>query len=137
MESEIGTTIVMSAALKPAIFVDNQIAFYSDVDDTLAMGNLSDYPELERVTINFVNGPIQVVPNKKMINLLTYFYKLGYPIIVWSKTGGAWAKAVGVALGIDKMVSAYLPKPTFYSDDQDVNDWIGPRRYREPNKEKK
>lgn len=111
-------------------------AYYSDVDDTLAMGNLSDYPETARIKVPYINGDVEIVPNKKMINLLTYFYKLGYDIIVWSRTGGDWAEAVGKALEIDHMVAAYLPKPLFYGDDQPVEQWMGPRRYRD-NKETK
>lgn len=121
---------------KSRVVVESAIAYYSDVDDTLVMGNLSDYPESEHITIDFVNGPVKVVPNQKMINLLTFFFKLGYPVIVWSKTGGKWASVVGQALGIDHMVSAYIPKPTFYGDDLPAESWIGPRRYRS-NKEEK
>lgn len=104
---------------------------YVDVDETLAMSNLSNYEEKDWKTVHYVNGPIDIVPNEKNINLLTLFYKLGYTIIVWSKTGGDWARLVSETLGIDKMVAVYLTKPTFYLDDQEVTEWMGGRRWRD------
>jgi hypothetical protein len=104
---------------------------YVDCDQTLVMDNLSEYKPEEIFEIQYTNGPVRVVANRKNINLLTLFYKLGYTIIIWSKTGSDWATLVGEALGVDDMVSAYLSKPLFYIDDKDASEWIGERRYRE------
>lgn len=104
---------------------------YVDCDETLVMGDLSKYPPTSVMTIAYTNGPIRVVPNKKNLNLLTLFYKLGYTIIVWSKTGSDWACLIGEALDIDHMVSAYLSKPLFYIDDKPVTEWMGERRWRD------
>lgn len=113
------------------LIIKGHKTLYVDVDDTIAMGNLSDYPEDNRTMVPYVNGEVAVVPNYKNINLMVYFHKLGYIIVAWSKTGGDWAHAVFNALGLEKYPVVYLTKPTFYLDDQDVNQWIGPRRWRD------
>lgn len=125
-------TPTVEVTKKQPAFIEGYKTLYVDVDDTLAMGDLSEYDFKERLIINYVNGPITVVPNQKNVNLLTLFYKLGYTVIVWSKTGADWAKAVTEALEIQDMVAAYLTKPTFILDDQEVTKWIGPRRWRDP-----
>lgn len=115
-----------------SVTVDNIKTLYSDVDDTLAMHNLSDYAVEEHISIDYTHGPMVIVPNKKNINLLTKFYKLGYTIILWSKTGGDWAQLVGKAIGIDHMVTLYVSKPMFLLDDKEFGEWIGPRLWRDP-----
>lgn len=114
------------------IEIAGQKTLYVDVDDTLAMGDLSKFPPEEQVLIGYTNGPIAVVPNQKNINLLTLFWKLGYTIIVWSQTGSDWAREVVIAFGLKDLVSVCLTKPMFYMDDKDVSKWIGPRRWRDP-----
>lgn len=109
----------------------NYKTLYVDIDDTLLMSNLSEYPEGQQIDIQYTNGSIRVVPNQKNINLVVLFYKLGYNIIFWSKTGGDWAAAAARVLDLENVVSVCLTKPTFYMDDKDVTEWIGPRRYRE------
>lgn len=114
------------------VFIPAYKTVYVDVDDTLAMGNLSEYPTKDHVTVQYVNGPITVVPNQKNINLLTLFYKLGYTVIVWSQTGADWAKTISEAFKLEHMVTAYLTKPLFILDDKDVGEWMGKRRWRDP-----
>lgn len=104
---------------------------YSDVDDTILMHNLSDYPEEQHVTVTCNGREFVGVPNVKNLNLLVKFYKLGYDIIIWSKTGASWAKAVGAALNLDQYVTHYLSKPDFILDDRDASQWMGPRCYRD------
>lgn len=112
--------------------IQGQKTLYVDIDDTIAMSDLSEYSEEDRVTLNYENGPVVIVANKKNINLAIYFYKLGYTIIFWSLTGSTWARAVCESLELDKIASAYLTKPNFYMDDKEVTEWIGPRRWRSP-----
>jgi hypothetical protein len=103
---------------------------YVDCDDTLIMWNLSDYgDETPRLTVN-VWGPADVIPNQKNINTVRKFALLGYTIILWSKTGAKWARAVGQATGLDPLVTAYLTKPTYYLDDMEAAEWLGPRLWR-------
>jgi hypothetical protein len=100
------------------------------VDDTLLMHDISEYPEDKRVTVSCNGREFVGVPNQKNINLLIKFYKLGYDVYVWSKTGESWAQAVGRELGLDRYVNAYLTKPDFYMDDKGMDAWMGPRVYR-------
>lgn len=103
-----------------------------DCDDTLAMWNLSDHPKEDQITIEHVNGPVQVVPNKKNINTLIKFWKLGYTIIVWSGSGYAWAEAVVKSFQLEKYVTLITSKPMYYFDDKPAESWIGPRVWRDP-----
>lgn len=105
---------------------------YSDVDDTILMHDLSAFPEEKRITVTCNGRDFVGVPNTKNINLLIKFYKLGYDVILWSKTGASWAKAVGEALDLGQYVSYYLSKPDFILDDREVSQWMGPRCYRDP-----
>lgn len=105
---------------------------YVDVDDTLLMHDRSAFVFTSEVTVKCKGRTFVGVPNKKNINLLVKFYKLGYDVIVWSKTGASWARAVGGVLGINEYVSHYLSKPDFYMDDRDAKDWMGQRVYRDP-----
>lgn len=103
--------------------MDNWKVFCSDVDDTLAMHNLSEYPTEQRVVVEYTHGPMVIVPNQKNINTLIKFKKLGYYVIVWSRTGSDWAEKVCEATGIDGYVDLYLTKPIFILDDRPANEW--------------
>lgn len=126
---QIGETVFINHKPRSKRLDANKIV-YCDVDETLAMCNLSDYPVSDLVTIPYVNGDCKIIPNKKNINLLTWFHKLGYTVVVWSKTGSDWAEAVGKAIGIDPVVALYLRKPDYYIDDLEASEWMGPRRWR-------
>lgn len=104
---------------------------YVDIDDTLLMHNLSDYGSLEAIMIEANGRQFWGVPNDKNILLVQKFYRLGYDIVAWSKTGKTWAKAVCKALDVAPFVSVYLTKPDFYLDDKPVEYWMGPRVYRD------
>jgi phosphoserine phosphatase len=96
------------------------------------MHDLSAYPLISRVAVECNGRTFVGCVNTKNVNLLTKFYKLGYDVIVWSKTGSSWARAVVEALQLTEYVSHCLSKPDFIMDDQDVSRWIGPRCYRDP-----
>lgn len=110
-------------------------AVYVDCDETIVMSNLSDYPEDQHVVIDYINGPIKVVLNQKNINLTMLFYKLGYDVYCWSKTGADWAELVSKRSGLSVVVKNCLPKPDFYIDDKEASYWMGPRRWRSNLKE--
>jgi hypothetical protein len=112
--------------------LDNYKVVFVDIDETLAMANLSEFPVAEATSIEYGPEPIWVVPNKKNLNLVQKFYKLGYSVIFWSKTGSDWALAVAKSFGIDHMVTLYLTKPQFYIDDQPCENWMGRRCWRDP-----
>lgn len=120
------------ASKEDAMYVENEKLLYVDCDDSLIMWNISEYPNEKALWIECYSEPASVVVNKKNINQVTKFYLLGYGIIVWSTTGAKWAKAVGNAVGIDKMVTAYLTKPRYHLDDKPCEEWMGPNVYRSP-----
>lgn len=105
---------------------------YSDVDDTLICHNLSDFPKEDRITIRCKGRSFDAVPHRLNLNLLIKFYKLGYDVHVWSKTGKSWAKAVVKALNIQQYVKSCLTKPDFLLDDKGADQWLGPIIYRNP-----
>lgn len=104
---------------------------YSDVDETLLCHDISEFPKDEHITIECNGRSFVGVPHRKNINLLIKFYKLGYDVYVWSKTGKSWAKAVVEALELEPYVEACLSKPDFYLDDKGALDWVGTRVYRD------
>lgn len=103
-----------------------------DVDDTLIMYDLSSYSGVKtEIIVNpYSQMGIEIVPNKKNINTLIKFKKLGYFVIVWSRTGKLWADAVVKELGLTEFVDQTLCKPLFYIDDKDAETWIGTRVWR-------
>lgn len=108
----------------------DQRTLFVDVDETLLLHDRSKYPGLPLVTITCNGRTFEGRAHQKNINLLVKFYKLSYEIILWSRTGKSWAEAVAVELGLSGYASAYLTKPDFYLDDKPVDQWIGPRVYR-------
>jgi hypothetical protein len=112
--------------------IDSDRTVMVDCDDTLCLWNLSDFDAGDRVTIDYVNGPAEVVPHRKNINNLIKFWKLGYTVIVWSGSGYKWATAVTTALGLDDYVHTVMSKPMYYFDDKPCASWMGPRVYRNP-----
>lgn len=112
--------------------MNNRRTFFVDVDETLALHNLSDWAPEERVSVTCNGREFDVVPHRKSILLLVKFWKLGYDVIVWSKTGEDWANAVVDAFDLRQYVTICLTKPDFYMDDKPVEYWMGPRVYRDP-----
>lgn len=107
-------------------------ALFSDVDDTLLCHDLSQFPKKNRITIHCGGRTFEGVPHQKNINTLIKFYRLGYDVYVWSKTGKSWAEAVVEKLGLGQYVTACLQKPDFLLDDRGVEEWIGVRIWRSP-----
>lgn len=106
---------------------------FSDVDETLICHDLSEFPVESQITITCNGRTFQAVPHQKNINLLIKFYKLGYDVYVWSKTGKSWAEAVVRDLNLQSFVAGCLSKPDWLLDDKGVETWMGPRVWRDPN----
>lgn len=104
---------------------------YVDVDDTLIIHDKSLFPEETHINVACNGRVFTGVPHKKNILMLEKFYNLGYEVVVWSRTGKSWAKAVVEKLGIQDLVESYQTKPDFYLDDKDMAYWMGPRVYRD------
>jgi hypothetical protein len=112
--------------------LENYKTVFVDIDETLLMSDLSEFPEESQIEIKYGPGSIAVVPNSKNVKLVQKFFKLNYAVVLWSRTGSDWAEAAGKALGIDSMVSLYLTKPQFYIDDKPCESWMGQRCWRDP-----
>ena len=105
---------------------------YVDVDNTLVQDSLKmgkGHPR--EIVVDYTNGPVWIVPNRKNIELVILFFKLGYKVVVWSKTGADWAELVCKAVGLDRCADIYLTKPMYYIDDEECSQWMGSRRWME------
>lgn len=101
-----------------------------DVDDTLCMWNLSQYPDLPREEIDCYGHISVVCFNQKNINLAKKLQKLGYHLIVWSQSGADWAEAVANKAGLTGV--DFMTKPRGYLDDLPADVWMGDRLWRHP-----
>jgi len=114
------------------IKIENERLLYCDCDDTLVQWDISKYPELEDVDVTCYGYTTPLKINRKNINLIEKFVKLGYGIVVWSQSGADWAEAVSKAIGIGQFVEGYLTKPRYIMDDMPVDAWIGENVFRDP-----
>lgn len=112
--------------------IDSDRIAMVDIDDTVVCWNKSEFPEAKRVVIEYVNGPVEVVPHQPNINTIIKFWKLGYTIIAWSGSGYKWATAVLTTLELDKYVHTVMSKPMYHFDDKPAESWMGPRVWRDP-----
>ena len=103
-----------------------------DVDDTLVLWDISEFPASEYITVQGVNGPVTLVPHHKNIKTLIKFWKLGYTIVVHSHSGWEWATIVVGALKLQSLVHTVKSKARYYFDDQPIESFSGPRVYRNP-----
>lgn len=115
----------------PHIVVSDKIVWV-DVDDTLVCWNLSSFPKEDQITVNHVNGPVQLVPHRYNINTIRKFWKLGYTLVVHSGSGYSWAEAVVKALNLEECITLILSKPKYFFDDYSADSWAGPRIWRDP-----
>ncbi len=116
---------------KPQVLTSDRIV-YCDVDDTLVLWDISEYPDEPRVEVKLKDEAAILVPHKYNINTLKKFYKLGYTIIVHSGSGHRWAEEVVKALELQKYVTLIMSKPMYHFDDIPCQEWMGPRIYRDP-----
>lgn len=110
--------------------IENDRIVTVDVDDTLCIWDISDYPELPRVRIGCFGYTTEVSLNQKNINLVKKLQKLGYQIIVWSQSGSVWAQSVAAVAGIDNAI--FMSKPRYHIDDLPSHVWMGERLWRHP-----
>lgn len=108
---------------RPTVFID--------VDDTLIMWK---YPEHWDDTIKistYGDVSYEVAPHRGHIEVIKQFKARGHNVVIWSAGGSNWAKAVVDALKLNRYVNAIMPKPFWYYDDLEVDEWIGKRYYYE------
>lgn len=105
-----------------------------DVDDTLVM---HDREPCNSDTVMIVDPyssfKVFLAKNHPMIRLLKEEKARGGTIVVWSRGGYAWAKAVVEALELEPYVDLIMSKPMVYFDDKDVSEWLKDRVYIGPN----
>lgn len=90
-----------------------------DVDDTLVF-----WCERENsLPLLIEPNRVPVWANKAEIERLINLKKIGYVVIVWSRTGATWAERVVRHLGITDYVDLVMEKPLFMVDDQEVETW--------------
>lgn len=104
-----------------------------DVDDTLIMSSeeLKHVPLKEQVGVKdpLTNKTLWYRINQPMVRLLLEEAAKGSAVIVWSRGGHEWAKAVVEALNITDHVSYIMDKPLAYFDDKDISEWLKYRVY--------
>lgn len=109
----------------------NRLTLFVDIDDTLLMHDLSKYSFLkdyQYITIKHGGREFKGYINLSTIKKMTKFYKLGYDIYIWSKTGRVYAEAVAIQLSnLLPPITGIMSKPTYYLDDKDVTEWMGER----------
>lgn len=79
---------------------------YIDVDDTLVRSI----------------GPKRI-PMPAVVRAVHRLHAQGATIYLWSTGGADYAAATARELGIEACVTAYLPKPRVYIDDQVMHEW--------------
>ncbi len=104
-----------------------------DVDDTLIMHRIlliTDSIDTQVEVVNpYSNESRNYRINQNMVKLLKEEYARGNPIVLWSRRGAAWAKAVAEALDLTQYVSLIMDKPMVYFDDRDVSEWMKDKIY--------
>ena len=104
-----------------------------DVDGTIIIHG-SDHHCKTKVNIYdpIENRTITAGVNEPMVRLLKEEAARGGYIIVWSRGGYAWARAVVEALGLTREVSLVMSKPMVYFDDMNVEHWLKDRVFLGP-----
>lgn len=112
-----------------------------DVDDSIVLWNSSEYEGAHDIEVSHKGYISFLHVHKEHINLMVKLIKLGYDIVVWSRSGYSWAEAVVEALvdcgHLDKEMLkriTIMSKPTLFVDDQTPDVWLGEHVYREPTK---
>lgn len=110
---------------------------YFDVDDTLIMWEYPPNREDEVIEVHIENTPFygRGVPHKKHIDMIKRHKAWGNGVVVWSKSGWEWAKAVIEKLELTEYVDAVMSKPNYYYDDKPCCKILGEHRYQDDNKD--
>ena len=116
--------------------VDNHNPVFFDVDDTLILSSKVQpaLPGLIGVTVidPITQNQLFYRRNSPMIRLLEEEVAKGSFVVVWSRGGYEWAKAVVEALKLQDKVNMIMSKPMVYFDDKDVSEWLTYRVYIAP-----
>lgn len=116
------TTIIDSENIRPF-----------DVDGTLITYDGAAEDEIEIVDdVEEDAVPITAYVNRPMVRLVKEEAKRGSCVIVWSRGGYRWARAVVSALKLEAYVNIIMSKPTVYFDDQPAETWLVDRVYMAP-----
>lgn len=98
---------------------------YFDVDDTLVGWGYAATPNEKTIPITCRGITQHVVPHRKHIEQLKAHAARGHTIIVWTKGGWEWGKAVVEALSLTEFVHLVVEKPEWYYDDKHPNEFLG------------
>jgi hypothetical protein len=118
--------------------IRNERVVYFDVDDTLVIHReIFVYDHHDKTVVSVVdpidiNNIIHLGINQPMVRLLKEEYARRSYVIVWSRGGFAWAKAVVEALGLEQYVHTVQTKPAVYFDDKPIQEWLLDRVYMKP-----
>lgn len=112
--------------------INNERIIPVDVDETLVMHDFSAIDNTVDITDPYTVARIEVRPNEPMIKILKDEKARGAFIVVWSRGGYAWAKAVIEALDLTEYVDLVMSKPTVYLDDKEVSTWLRDRVWVSP-----
>jgi phosphoserine phosphatase len=100
---------------------------YVDIDDTIikwAEPTASDWHNSVEIEVRGIKESFLV--NEHNLNYVKKLAVRGHIIVFWSAAGAIWCEAVVKALGLEKIVSAVMSKPTYYIDDiADSNKFMG------------
>lgn len=118
--------------------LNNENPVFFDVDETLVLAPTADTGKMHLKEIALVADPIN--PNETiirlkhhaMIRLLKEEFSKGSYVIVWSRGGKDWAKAVVKALNLQDYVNLVMTKPMVYFDDLPIEQWLPYRVYIKP-----
>ncbi len=80
-------------------------------------------------------GTIYLKKHLPNINLVKRCHARGDKLFVWSMAGAKWAALVAQALHMEQYFEFAMVKPNKYIDDKDVETWMGPRQWLDPEHE--
>lgn len=109
--------------------IKNERVIPCDIDETLVH---HEFPKsyAKQIIVEDPLEPGQLIElgvNLPMVKILKDEYFRGAKIIVWSRSGYAWAETIMKALGLDHLDFDVYTKPHIYLDDKDVGEWLKDR----------
>jgi phosphoserine phosphatase len=110
----------------------NNAAFF-DVDDTLILYTYPDHRLDEEIEIGIEGSLLQakVVPHTRHVEMVKLHKTWGNTVVVWSRSGHEWARAVVEKLGLIDYVDVCMAKPFYYYDDKKCCQILGEHRYQQ------
>lgn len=122
----------MDSAMKR---IDGDKLAIFDVDDTLILFDESHtYGDDENARTIMLTRPdgtdAEFRVNEEIVQILIEHKTRGHTIMVWSAGGVDWAELAIRKLGIEHAVDGYMCKPTWFYDDQPIENlgktrWLG------------